>query len=257
MTKQVAEKKTTDLAVANWKAELGELAENTKNTDIAASNVIQCMDAEFILGEDTFTEFSAIVLDTAHVHAYYTTGYDPDDPIPPACFAVGLAHDDVVMSPVGESPEPQSKTCDKCAKNEFGTADTGKGKACSQRRRLLLLAVEDPNNLHPDNIAASDVAVLNIPTTSIKNWRAYASHVKKHEKVYMQQVVTSFKIVKDKKTRHKVEFEVGSITANDEIMSAILNVRRENIEELLRAPDFTGYGEEEDEAATAAVDAKL
>lgn len=239
----VAKKEKTDVAVVDWRQGAAELAEQTASVDATPTNTIQCMDAEFVLGEDTFTEFQAIILDSAHVHALYTSGYDPDDPEPPACFAVDLARDDTEMKPVSNCPSPAAENCDACENNKFGTADNGKGKACNQRRRLLLLAVENVQDLTPDKVEKSDVAVMAVPTTSIKTYRAYAKHLRKVDHVMPFQVVTGFKIVKDKKTRHRVEFEPIAQLEDDDLLNAIWACRGNNLTELLREPDFTGYGE--------------
>jgi len=75
-----------------------------------------------------------------------------EEPTKPACFS----NDGV--SPDKDSTDPQSKSCATCKWNAFGSAKNGKGKACSDSRRVAVAA--------PDRL--NEPMMLRVPAASLK-----------------------------------------------------------------------------------------
>lgn len=91
---------------------------------------------------------------------YFPDNYDPNDPIPPACFS------DNGLAPSTAASQPQSEKCATCQWNVWGSKISQLGnevKACADVQKVAVIA--------PKYGSAS--YVLRIPPGSFKNWRAY------------------------------------------------------------------------------------
>lgn len=97
---------------------------------------------------------------------YYVKKYEQGDAEAPDC----TSSDGVAPDP--DAKDPQSKTCATCPHSQWGsriTENGKKGKACSEVKRL---AVAAPN-------ALDDPMLLRVPPTSLKNWDALVSKLRK------------------------------------------------------------------------------
>lgn len=70
--------------------------------------------------------------------AWYAEKYVEGSSAPPACWSADGVH------PSDKSHKKQSDACATCAKNVSGTSETGKGKACSSRKKLAVVYAHDP-----------------------------------------------------------------------------------------------------------------
>ncbi len=126
-----------------------------------------------------------VIMDSVFESAYYEDEYDPENPAPPTCFAIG--RDPEEMEPhetVVKADQQQSEDCEDCPHAEWGSADKGKGKACKQTRRLALIVagtiskekgydvIEDE-----DHYNKSEVGILKLPITSVRNFSNYVSEL--------------------------------------------------------------------------------
>jgi hypothetical protein len=88
-------------------------------------------------------QFAAIILDAAHLNTFHVQAYNPNVIAPPTCYAIGRTEMEMAPHPDMAKDldwfKPQAERCNGCPQNEFGTARQGAGKACGNRRRLLLL----------------------------------------------------------------------------------------------------------------------
>ncbi len=180
-----------------------------------------------------------VILDSVHENAYYSERYDPSNPQPPTCFAIGRgAGDD--LEPHDNSAEKQADACSECPMNEFGSSDYGRGKACKNTRRLALL---DESALEEGE---GSVVYMKLPVTSVKNWSNYVKALAgaKHRPPF--GVITEISIVPDKKTQFKVEFKfVGLVEA--EYMEFVMEKRGE-VSEIITSPYSNSDDQEEEEA---------
>lgn len=215
----------TGTALVDWEAEMA------RDAQVAAKAEANAGGGDFFSlkgGILTFggaaiegNQMAAIIVDSVFENAFNDEKYDPDNPQPPKCFAFARAEEDLGPHDVvreagnaqnGEAEDPAF--CKGCPWNEWGSADTGRGKACKNTRRLGLIPA---GKIHPKTgefelgdeayLRDSGLGILRIPVTSVK---PYATYVKQLQGVYSRPpygFVTLIKVVPDAATQFKVHFE--------------------------------------------------
>lgn len=113
----------------------------------------------------TEDEFDAVIVGYVSTNTYYKERYNPDNIVPPTCFAIGDNPAQLVPSP--NAPEIQANSCAECPLNQWGS--DGKGKACKNGRLLAILP--------PDAAHNTDPVFLRVPPTSLKNFDGYVSKI--------------------------------------------------------------------------------
>lgn len=146
-------------------------------------------------------KMNVVILDHILENNLFAGRYDPDTPASPVCFSLG--RDENELAPHENSPEPQHDTCRGCPMNEFGTADTGKGKACKNSRRLALITEGDL-----EDIENAKVSYLKLPVTSVKGWAGYVRQLHTTLGRPPFGVVTEISLVPDPKTQFKMQFKL-------------------------------------------------
>jgi len=150
-----------------------QVSDATARINQPAGNVIGIRNAQFTYKQETLgDELNIILLDFIHQNAYYDSKFNPDNPLPPACFAQSA--DGIEMQPHPSSPDLQNEFCDGCIRNAWGssTEGSGEGKACKNQYRFAVL---EPT----DDPAEGDIALLTAPSTSLKNWDQYVRDLSK------------------------------------------------------------------------------
>jgi len=161
----VVEPQTQELAV--WEKELADAALVESSREITGgASYISLKDRKFKYMDEVLSDpLQVVVLQTSFDNAYYPEKFDPKNPKPPVCFAVGLDNDKLAPHP--SSPEKQHDgLCADCPQNKWGSS--GKGKACKNNRRLSVLPYDpkfDPANTEP--------AILKLGPTSTAPWARY------------------------------------------------------------------------------------
>ena len=161
--------------VNKWDSDLAALGAEAAATEASASSAGTFIGTKggrlsYKGGDVPDNKMNVVVIDHILENAYYSGKYDPSNPAPPACFAFG--RDAKSMKPHELSGDPQCETCDACPMNKFGTADTGRGKACKNIRRLALLTEDGL-----EDVATAEVAYLKTPVTSGKSWSGYVKQL--------------------------------------------------------------------------------
>lgn len=144
---------------------------------ISVNNGIMSIGDQPIIGN----RFSAVILDGVHLNAYYGSAYNPNAVVPPTCYAIGRTEMEMAPHPDMAKDQnffrPQAERCSGCPMNEYGSAQQGSGKACRNRRRLLLIIAgmyDQQGNLQPHTdpsyYETAAIMTLNIAPTSGKNW---------------------------------------------------------------------------------------
>src|SRR5690606_31727102 len=179
-------------------------------------------------------KMNVIVLDGILENAYYTDRFDPDNPSIPVCFALG--RNDKELAPHEAATDKQSDACASCEWNKMGSAETGKGKACKNQRRLMLLpvdALEDLENAQP--------AFIKVPVTSGKN---YAKYVKRLESQDLPPlaVITEISLAPHAKHQFEMSFRVVEEIGEEQIEAR--RKKADDNESVLFAP-YTPKEEEE------------
>src|ERR1017187_7596078 len=141
----MAVKKQAGTAMAKWDETLSRLAQ--ESTQVVAGlagggNFVKTRGGlSYKDAPIPDNKMRVIVLDHVLCNTYYEGKFDPDDPTIPVCYAFGTnAH---LMAPHEDSEKAQSKQCEGCPQNEWGTADVGRGKACKNGVRLALMVEGD------------------------------------------------------------------------------------------------------------------
>jgi hypothetical protein len=179
-----------------------------------------------------------VVLASPVERLYYTTRYDPTNKAGPVCFALGNAMS--TLKPNGSAPEKQSDSCMGCPKDQWGSAlNGGKGKACSEKRRLLVMTADSIGSVEAINMA--EVAALRTPVTSVRGFAVYLQKIATATKRPLSAVVTKISVVADAKTQFKVNFDyVRSIDDLDIVKALIARGEKE----LANAVETAGIEEE-------------
>lgn len=222
-------------------AKLAEYAKSDSDTELVfEGNKISVKGSKFTYqGGVIGNELSAVILGFRHENVFYDSKFDPDEPIPPACFAIGNVEAEMVPHPT--SPKPQCDNCAECPMNQWGSADTGNGKACSNRRRIALLDADC------EDIADAEVAMLNIGPSTLKNWSKY---VKDLERKYNRPVFGAVtKITFDEDFDYPVLiFEMEQLIDDVDLLEALI-ARREQVDPQLDQPiDVSNYVDPEEAA---------
>ena len=126
-------------------------------------------------------KLQCVIVGMAYENAYYIDEFDADNPKNPACFA--LTTDDAAMQPhavvpikfsqLDKGPAPAAD-CSGCWAAQWKSdPNGGKGKACKQKRRLLLLPTDALES--PEAVRKAELAVLTMPVMSVKNYSKYVN----------------------------------------------------------------------------------
>lgn len=168
-------------------------------------------------------QICAIIVDHVMVNEYYASAYSAETTASPKCFAI--AHKAERMYPHAatlEHPyfEPQHDDCATCPWDKFGTAATGKGKACKNKRRLGLLLAGEYRTLKGgrgaelevfedvDHYAETPLIELTLPTMSAVEYGMYVKQVASSAARPPYGVFTRIYVVPDKQSQFRVKFEM-------------------------------------------------
>lgn len=166
-------------------------------------------------GLDLGTEHDVIVLGSVPFNAYYEGRFDPEKITAPACFALGDGA--APLAPAESGPlkptSPQAKDCGSCWASAFGTGKrsdgtASRGKACAERRRVVLLGISGDGDLAPEVLSSTACALLTLPVTSGPSWAAFAKSVTDGLRVPLCFVVARVRIVPDPRKQYVLEWEV-------------------------------------------------
>ncbi len=174
-------------------------------------------------------EFKGIIVDFVSFNAYYEGIYNPDNVVPPNCFAIGTVKNDD-LAPSESSPEPQDEGCGSCKgcwANAFKSADNGKGKACKQSIRVAVL-LED-GELHR----------LNISSTGLTAFGTYVRDVASTLGVAPYAVMTTFTF--DDKFDYPSVRCVEPIELNEEQLAFVFSKRDDALAMLMQEPDVSEF----------------
>jgi len=120
---------------------------------------------------------TGIILHNQYFRGNWDTPYGQGEKGPPSCTSYTL-NGEGIGTPGGD--------CVTCQFNQFGSADNGSGKACSEKRFLFLLS---PGDFLP--------IVIQGPATSLKSIFSYGMELTR-KGLRMHQVVTSFTLESEK-----------------------------------------------------------
>lgn len=215
----VWEQKMADAAVKSAKAE--KAVSGLKG--ISTKGGILTVDEQPVPGN----ELRCIILVAIHENQYHTKPYDANAPAIPECYSFGDSDADDpegTMAPHEESEDPQGDDnglCASCWANQMQSAQTGRGKACKNVRRLALVTEDALGSA--EDMADAEVRVLKVPVMSVKGWALYVRN-KLNEELHRPfwGVVTLIKVVPDPKSQFKITFAFEELVEfTDELYEAM------------------------------------
>ncbi len=152
---------TTKKDVVNVQEELRkELAGMKERVEPPSGYLVNVKGKVFTLpnGASSDGPLTCVVLDWVTANTWFEGLYNPKNIKPPACFAI--AREPANAAPSSKSPKPQCKTCADCEQNEWGSdPQGGKGKACKNTRRLLIVPIDATEKTQPWVISVSPTAL--------------------------------------------------------------------------------------------------
>lgn len=223
--------KKSNNAVSLWSDKLAEIAAAEAAKEVIGDLIPQLSIRNGIMriGDNQIpgNRIAVVIACNVFENAYYNTAYDPDAIVPPACYAFGT--DSAEMAPTDLVKDKQSDSCAECSNNMFGSADTGKGKACGNRRKLVCVPAGEYNSktnewaieTDADEFANATAAVLSIPPTSLVEYSKYVKTLAKEHKRPSNAVITEIKVVPDDKRQFVVKFNFIDYIDEDVYLSIL------------------------------------
>ena len=142
--------------------------------------------------------------------AWYPKDFDADVAQVPDCYALNA------KTPHDEAVNPQADFCDECPHDKWGSAPRGRGKACRESARVIVIAANIP-------LASAQMYPAKVPITSLSTVTSFSSRCNQENKL-TGVFVTRLSVVEDKKTFFKVHLTPLSIT-DDIDMTALLGAQ--------------------------------
>lgn len=214
-----------------------EAAQEAERLPTSGGSKLSIRGGEFTYkGASLGESLEVIILGFRYENAWYGgLPYDQENPSIPACFAI--AADRIDLKPCKNAPEPQTEEdCSVCEYGQWGSAETGRGKACKDQRRVALMHVSDLEAEDPSDI---EIVILNVPPTSVKNFDKYAKGINKLVKRPLYGVVTKLAFDDDSDYEVLTFDHVRKIEVNE---IDIIDTKREEADEMLdQEYDPTGY----------------
>lgn len=220
-------------AIVPWEAEMAARAQKAaKQEKPTGSYKSISIRGGFLKVDDELVEdneLDIVVIAALHENQFYTEKFNPDNPTVPACYAYSdpNAEDpDEGMVPHEEAEDKQASDCESCPNNQWGSADTGRGKACKNVRRLMVVtadAIEDAETL-----AEAEMRRLTVPVMSGKNWGKFVRAVAEDVGRDYAGVVCKLRVKPDPKSQFVLLFDfVEKIDFDGELWAALEKKREE------------------------------
>jgi hypothetical protein len=178
-----------------------------------------------------------VIVDYSFENALYDSKFDPDNPQPPVCFAVAKTNDE--LAPHDNSPSPQSEKCKGCGQNQFGTADTGRGKACKNNIRLAVLST-NVKKFDANAVDKAEIFSMRLPPTSVKNFRGFLRQITEGLQLPLFSVITSLSFDEEAATP-VVVFQFEEEIGDRKLLTALVTKREAAQEQLLQPYDTSNY----------------
>lgn len=242
-------KPTAGKSLATWDEELARHAQEIADNETTSGTGLKTFSTKSgVLSLDEApmpgNQMAVIILASAYENVYYEGDYDANNPQPPVCFAQALK--EVELAPhetVVERGQAQSDACEGCPMNEWGTAERGRGKACKNSRRLVVIPagsydrrgeltlIEDP-----DHYAGVEAAFLKVPVTSVRGYAAFVKQIAIGLRKPPFAVVTRVALVPDPKNQFAMTFEAVQPITDAALFETLLARHEEAQQTVLAAP---------------------
>jgi len=228
------EDQLASMAVESLKAEQSSLA----TTFLSTKGGTLTYRGESVAGN----KLTCVILAAPIERLYYSSRYDPTKIVPPDCFAISAVA--TGMGPNAASPAPQHTTCEGCPKNEWGSSTNGgKGKACRETRRLLIIPEDSIGSA--EGVKSAEIAALRPPVTSLKNYATYIQTLAATLRRPPLAVVSEISVVADPKTQFKVNFRMLKAIEDQEVLQALMARSKDEIDKAIASAGVSEETQEE------------
>jgi len=184
-----------------------------------------------------------IVLDSVFENRWYNVPFSAENPANPVCFALAREEENLRFHEDSEIPQgspapvkdadPAEGSCLGCPKNAWASDPRGgRGKACSQIRRLVLAPAGAAES--PQAMQEAELAILKLPVTSTRYWSAYVNQLATSAKRPVYSVVTEITTEPHPKHQFHVYFNMVRVLPTE--MIEALRAKILVAEKLLMAP---------------------
>lgn len=228
--------------VGDYRAELAKYAkEDSARSPSGGGNYISIKGKNFSYQGASLEEpMRVVMVDYGYENALYEGKYDPENPTSPVCFALAKTIDE--MAPHETSPKPQSDNCKSCPHNQFGTADSGRGKACKNSIRVAVLSTAT-KKFDADFVEKSDAALIKLPPTSTKHFRGYLKKITDGLQLPLFSVMTDLSFDEDEASPVVIP-QFGDEINDRKTLHALIE-KREVVQAALMQPfDVSNYSED-------------
>lgn len=253
---------------ADLMAELGAAAKEAAAKERPQVSRISLKSGVMSYGGDAVpgNNMDVIIVCGAQRNVFYAGQYDPNNIVNPNCFALGdgdepmLAHENVPDESVPEAsektPRETPRSCKGCAMNEWGSdLRGGRGKACKETRRLIVLPANVLDDENPaEAIAKSEMAIIDLPVTSVGNYGSLVNSLAATLGLPVWAVVTNVLVSPHAKKQFEVTFTPLRPAGDEETIRALMKRRDEALRLALVPYDGVG-GEADPNAGKAAAPA--
>lgn len=149
-------------------------------------------------GQDVGNLTSVIILAWIPERTYYDRPYNADDKSPPTCYSYGED------TPHPKAHQPQAKDCEGCIHNEWSSANVGKGKACKEGARLILIPADT------EDFEAVQLTTARVSTLNAKYLVDYVNALDAR-KTSVERVVTDLSCTPDPKSQYRLGFKATGV----------------------------------------------
>lgn len=195
MADAAAEKEKPDNKLISFKSGILSF-----NDQAAAGNKLEC-----------------IILASVYENQFFPGPFDPNNPVSPDCWALGLDEDEMEPDPELVT-EAQAEDCSDCPQNTWEKDERGKFKTkpCKNIRRLALI---EASSL--DNLKAAEIIFARLPVMSVPNWSKYVTTLRNVVQRPPAGVITVMSVVPDARSQFKVQFQFHGLIG-DEYMEDLM-----------------------------------
>jgi hypothetical protein len=217
--------------VAKWDERLAQLAGEYVDTETLGGSFLSTKGGVLSFQDEPLpgNQMAVIILDVVRERTFYADKYvvGAENNLPPVCYAFARTQEEIDNMAPHPSMQtaldyfvPQHEECATCPNNQWGSSDTGRGKACGERRRVAILPAgyylpkrgSRDFDLHlfddPAHYASADIAFLKLPVMSVKDYAKYATHLNSAHNRPPFGVISRVWLEPDPKSQFRVKFEV-------------------------------------------------
>lgn len=175
-TRKTAAKASTSTALTLWEEEMASaaVAQAAVEKPSGFTSSISIRGGVMMIDKNKVKDnnVDVVILASVHENQWYTGPFDPDTIQTPDCYAIGKEEEG--MAPHADSADVQgdeNHQCANCEHNKMGSADTGRGKACKNVRRIAVVSADALESV--EKFEQAEIRTFKVSVTSVRNYAKY------------------------------------------------------------------------------------